>query len=128
MTGGKQWAFAILMITAGAASRAYAADMPDDLELTIDVLRSGEALDGETVNRIRLPEAILQAPSVPGDAAHPSKGEPPAQEDSPYGSQPYRYGDEPGGASGGDGSGSRWEPPPPPQYPTPPERPTRPGG
>jgi hypothetical protein len=101
--------------------------MPDDLELTIDVLRSGEALDGETVNRIRLPDSILQAPSVPGDAAHPSKGESPVQEESSYGSRRYEYGDEPGDASGGDGSGSRWEPPPP-QYPTPPERPTRPGG
>ena len=128
MTGGKQWACAILMITAGAASPAYAADVPDDLELTIDVLPSGEALDGETVNRIRLPEAILQTSSVPGDAAHPSKGEPPAQEDSPYGSQPYGDGDEPGGASGGDGFGSPWESPPPQQDSTPPERPSRPNG
>ena len=120
MTGGKQWACAILMITAGAASPAYAADVPDDLELTIDVLPSGEALDGETVNRIRLPEAFLQTLS---------------QEDSPYGSQPYsygsqpyRYGDEPGGASGGDGFGSPWESPPPQQDSTPPERPSRPNG
>jgi hypothetical protein len=124
MTGGKQWAFAMLVVAAGAVSPAYAADVPDELELTIDVLRSGDALDGGTVNRIRLPDSIVQSFPAPGDAAAQSNEESPAQGGAPYGWSPDDHGSEPGSPSGGDGPGSGWEPQPPP----PPGWPTRPGG
>lgn len=122
MTGRKQWAFAMLMVAAGAASPAYAADVPDELELTIDVLPPGEALGGETVNRIGLPDSIVQALPAPGDAPRPSDEGAPMQGDAPYGDPHHYGGSEPGAPPGGDGSGSGWDPP------TPPERPTRPGG
>jgi len=122
MTGRKQWAFAMLTAAAWAASPAYAADVPDELELTIDVLPPGEALGGETVNRIGLPDSIVQALPAPGDAARPSDEGAPGQGDASYGWPPDYDGSEPGAPPGGDGSGSGWDPP------TPPERPTRPGG
>lgn len=103
MTGGKQWLFAALIVAAGTGSPAYAADVPEELELTVDVLHPGEALDGETVNRIRLPDSII----APGDA-----------EEAP---PPDHVGAEPGSPEDGDGSEWGWE------SPAPPERPTRPG-
>lgn len=122
MTGRKQWAFAMLMVAAGAASPAYAADVPKELELTIDVLPPGEALDGEKVNRIGLPDSIVRALPAPGDAARPSDEGAAVQGDAPYGDPHHYDGSEPGAPPGGDRSGSGWDPP------APPERPTRPGG
>lgn len=103
MTGRKQWAFAKLMVAAGAASPAYAADVPDELELTIDVLPPGEALGGETVNRIGLPDSIVQALPAPGDAPRPSDEGAPMQGDAPYG-DPHHY----GGSEPGAPPGRRW--------------------
>jgi hypothetical protein len=119
MTGRKQWAFAMLTAAAWAASPAYAADVPDELELTIDVLPPGEALDEETVNRIGLPDSIAQALPAPGEAARQLDEGVPVQGDAPYAWPPDYVGSEPGASPIGDGSG--WDPP------ALPERPTRPG-